>query len=34
MNPELIIIFGRQSDSYKEFEKIAPTIYVEQDTKD
>ncbi|MDM5191886.1 siderophore ABC transporter substrate-binding protein [Bacillus hominis] len=34
MNPELIIISGRQSDSYKEFEKIAPTIYVEQDTKD
>lgn len=32
--PDLIIISGRQSDSYKEFEKIAPTIYVEQDTKD
>ncbi|KFN04542.1 siderophore ABC transporter substrate-binding protein [Bacillus clarus] len=34
MNPDLIIISGRQADSYKEFEKIAPTIYVEQDTKD
>ncbi len=34
INPDLIIISGRQSDSYKEFEKIAPTIYVEQDTKD
>ncbi|CAM4031481.1 siderophore ABC transporter substrate-binding protein [Bacillus paramycoides] len=34
MNPELIIISGRQADSYKEFEKIAPTIYVEQDTKE
>ncbi len=32
--PDLIIISGRQSDSYKEFEKIAPTIYVEQDTKE
>ncbi|MEN1938100.1 siderophore ABC transporter substrate-binding protein [Paenibacillus sp. 102] len=34
IGPDLIIISGRQSDSYKEFEKIAPTIYVEQDTKD
>ncbi|PFK40916.1 ABC transporter [Bacillus cereus] len=34
IGPDLIIISGRQADSYKEFEKIAPTIYVEQDTKD
>ncbi|PEF75990.1 ABC transporter [Bacillus pseudomycoides] len=32
--PDLIIISARQADSYKEFSKIAPTIYVEQDTKD
>ncbi|EOW9529351.1 siderophore ABC transporter substrate-binding protein [Bacillus cytotoxicus] len=34
MNPDLIIISGRQADSYKEFEKIAPTIYVELNTKE
>ncbi|GAA0431268.1 petrobactin ABC transporter substrate-binding protein YclQ [Lentibacillus halophilus] len=28
LQPELIIISGRQSDAYKELSKIAPTIYV------
>ncbi|GIP40420.1 putative ABC transporter solute-binding protein YclQ [Paenibacillus sp. J31TS4] len=30
--PDLIIISGRQQDSYKEFERIAPTIYLGLDT--
>lgn len=34
IQPDLIIISARQSDSYKEFSDIAPTIYVEQETKD
>lgn len=32
MKPDLIIISGRQSDSYEELSKIAPTIYVGVDT--
>ncbi|WP_018660787.1 siderophore ABC transporter substrate-binding protein [Heyndrickxia acidiproducens] len=28
IHPDLIIISGRQRDSYKEFSKIAPTIYM------
>jgi len=31
LNPELIIIEGRQADSYDEFSKIAPTIYLGSD---
>ncbi|GAA4702474.1 siderophore ABC transporter substrate-binding protein [Brevibacillus fulvus] len=30
--PDLIIISGRQQDSYEEFSKIAPTLYMEVDT--
>ncbi|QYG87402.1 siderophore ABC transporter substrate-binding protein [Bacillus atrophaeus] len=32
LEPDLIIIAGRQSDSYKEFSKIAPTIYLDIDS--
>lgn len=32
MKPDLIIISGRQSDLYEQFEEIAPTIYVGIDT--
>ncbi len=32
IDPDLIIISGRQSESYKEFSKIAPTIYLGVDT--
>ncbi|MCY8486484.1 siderophore ABC transporter substrate-binding protein [Bacillus atrophaeus] len=32
LEPDLIIIAGRQSDSYKEFSKIAPTIYLDTDS--
>ncbi|MCY8496424.1 siderophore ABC transporter substrate-binding protein [Bacillus atrophaeus] len=32
LDPDLIIISGRQSDSYKEFSKIAPTIYLDIDS--
>ncbi|WP_430742780.1 siderophore ABC transporter substrate-binding protein [Bacillus atrophaeus] len=32
LEPDLIIISGRQSDSYKEFSKIAPTIYLDIDS--
>lgn len=31
LSPELIIIEGRQADSYDEFSKIAPTIYLGSD---
>ena len=31
LNPDLIIIEGRQADSYDEFSKIAPTIYLGSD---
>ncbi|QOQ55459.1 siderophore ABC transporter substrate-binding protein [Bacillus amyloliquefaciens] len=31
IDPDLIIIAHRQSDSYKEFSKIAPTIYLDDD---
>ncbi|WP_240374464.1 siderophore ABC transporter substrate-binding protein [Bacillus piscicola] len=34
IDPELIIISGRQSDAYDEFSKIAPTIFLQVDTKD
>lgn len=33
INPDLIIISGRQQDLYKEFQKIAPTIFLGVDTK-
>ncbi|MCI3985775.1 siderophore ABC transporter substrate-binding protein [Bacillus vallismortis] len=32
IDPDLIIISGRQSESYKEFSDIAPTIYLGVDT--
>ncbi|MFM1654827.1 siderophore ABC transporter substrate-binding protein [Brevibacillus sp. B_LB10_24] len=32
LQPDLIIISGRQSDMYDEFKKIAPTIYLGVDT--
>ncbi|MBY4605350.1 MULTISPECIES: siderophore ABC transporter substrate-binding protein [Bacillus] len=32
IDPDLIIISGRQSESYKEFSEIAPTIYLGVDT--
>ncbi|MGW8460971.1 siderophore ABC transporter substrate-binding protein [Bacillus atrophaeus] len=32
LDPDLIIISGRQSDSYKEFSQIAPTIYLDIDS--
>ncbi|ADM36454.1 petrobactin ABC transporter substrate-binding protein YclQ [Bacillus spizizenii] len=32
LDPDLIIISGRQSESYKEFSEIAPTIYLGVDT--
>ncbi len=32
MDPDLIIISGRQADMYEEFAKIAPTIYMAVDT--
>ncbi|MCY7903888.1 siderophore ABC transporter substrate-binding protein [Bacillus inaquosorum] len=32
IDPDLIIISGRQSESYKEFSKITPTIYLGVDT--
>ncbi|MGZ9793690.1 siderophore ABC transporter substrate-binding protein [Bacillus atrophaeus] len=32
LDPDLIIISGRQSDSYKEFSEIAPTIYLDTDS--
>ena len=31
LNPDLIIIEGRQEDYYEEFSKIAPTLFVEGD---
>lgn len=31
LSPDLIIISGRQQDSYEEFSKIAPTLYVAVD---
>ncbi|WP_404407196.1 siderophore ABC transporter substrate-binding protein [Jeotgalibacillus malaysiensis] len=33
MDPDLIIISGRQADLYEEFEVIAPTIYMGVDTE-
>ncbi|MCP1356187.1 siderophore ABC transporter substrate-binding protein [Aneurinibacillus migulanus] len=33
IKPDLIIISGRQQDSYKEFTKIAPTIFIGVDAK-
>ncbi|MDA3130837.1 siderophore ABC transporter substrate-binding protein [Aliibacillus thermotolerans] len=33
MEPDLIIISGRQQDSYEEFSKIAPTIFMGVDTE-
>ncbi|MFB1082755.1 siderophore ABC transporter substrate-binding protein [Jeotgalibacillus sp. JSM ZJ347] len=33
MDPDLIIISGRQADLYEEFEAIAPTIYMGVDTE-
>lgn len=33
LQPDLIIISGRQSDMYKEFTEIAPTIYLGVDTE-
>lgn len=32
MDPDLIIISGRQSDLYDQFQEIAPTIYMQVDT--
>ncbi|WP_212979213.1 siderophore ABC transporter substrate-binding protein [Paenibacillus azoreducens] len=32
LNPDLIIISGRQSDAYEELNKIAPTVYLGLDT--
>lgn len=32
IDPDLIIISGRQADSYEEFEKIAPTVHLGVDT--
>jgi len=32
VNPDLIIISARQSDSYEEFKKLGPTIYMGVDT--
>lgn len=34
MNPDLIIISGRQSDYYEELNEIAPTIYMGLDNED
>lgn len=34
MQPDLIIISGRQADLYPEFEDIAPTVYMGLDTTD
>ncbi len=34
MEPDLIIISGRQADMYDEFSEIAPTIHMAVDTKD
>lgn len=34
LQPDLILISGRQADLYDEFIKIAPTIYLTIDTKD
>ncbi|MGU3473738.1 siderophore ABC transporter substrate-binding protein [Paenibacillus sp. D51F] len=34
VKPDLIIISGRQQDSYDEFSKIAPTLFVELDQTD
>lgn len=34
MQPDLIIISGRQADLYPEFEEIAPTVYMGLDTTD
>ncbi|WP_050613747.1 siderophore ABC transporter substrate-binding protein [Bacillus testis] len=34
IQPDLIIISGRQADSYDKFSEIAPTIYMGVDTKD
>lgn len=33
LNPDLIIISGRQSEAYKELSEIAPTIYMGVDTE-
>lgn len=34
MDPDLIIIAGRQSESYEDLSDIAPTIYLSADTED
>ncbi|WLV25101.1 siderophore ABC transporter substrate-binding protein [Aciduricibacillus chroicocephali] len=34
MDPDLILISARQADLYKQFEEIAPTVYVGTDTND
>lgn len=34
MDPDLILISGRQSDLYEQFSEIAPTVYVGLDTND
>ena len=34
MNPDLIIISGRQADYYEELNEIAPTIYMGLDNED
>lgn len=34
LNPDLIVISGRQEKYYDELSKIAPTIYLQVDTKD
>ncbi|AKL95352.1 ABC-type enterochelin transport system, periplasmic component [Clostridium aceticum] len=34
LQPDLILISGRQADLYEEFEKIAPTVYLTIDTQD
>lgn len=33
LKPDLIIIQGRQADSFDEFSKIAPTIYIDTDNQ-
>lgn len=34
INPDLIIISGRQKEQYAEFSKIAPTVFMQLDDKD
>ncbi|MCR1899631.1 siderophore ABC transporter substrate-binding protein [Irregularibacter muris] len=34
LQPDIIFISGRQAESYEEFEKIAPTVYMEVDGAD